>query len=88
LDHRNRFGIEEPLLERLVAQGIPMAFIDVAPAGDAITTIHGNDTKGIGEAVQHLAVLAHRKIAVISGPRYLHSASAQELAFETAIHSI
>src|SRR5260370_16199542 len=82
------FGIEEPLLERLAAQGIPMAFIDVAPAGDAITTIHVNYQKGIFEAVQHLAVLGHRKIAFISGPRYLHSASARELAFEAAISSI
>jgi DNA-binding LacI/PurR family transcriptional regulator len=82
------FGIEEPLLERLAAQGIPMAFIDVAPPGDAITTIRVDYEKGIHEAVQHLAVLGHRKIAFISGPRHLHSASARELAFEAAVSSI
>jgi LacI family transcriptional regulator len=78
------FGIEEPLLDRLSSQGIPMVFIDVAPRKKNISIIHVNYDQGIREAVQHLAALGHRRIGYITGPHRLHSANARLNAFLSA----
>lgn len=78
------FGIEEPLLDRLSSQGIPMVFIDMAPRRKNISIIPVEYDKGITEAVDHLNGLGHRKIAFIAGPKRLHSAVARLRAFETA----
>jgi LacI family transcriptional regulator len=43
---------------------------------------------GIYEAVQHLAVLGHRKIGFIAGPLRLRSAAAREAAFVDCMRSI
>lgn len=82
------FGIEEPLLDRLSSQDIPMVFIDMAPQKKNISTIRVNYEKGIREAVQHLAVLGHRQIGFIAGPVRLHSAIARRDAFCSAIRNI
>ncbi|WP_263408675.1 LacI family DNA-binding transcriptional regulator [Terriglobus tenax] len=82
------FGIEEPLLERLSSQGIPMVFIDLAPKKKDISTIRVDYQKGIREAVQHLAVLGHRRIAFIAGPQRLHSAVTRLEAFRAATREI
>lgn len=82
------FGIEEPLLSRLATQGIPMVFIDLAPKGERVAAIPVDYKTGQFEAVQHLAVLGHRRIAFISGPSDLHSASARLNAFEEATKAI
>lgn len=78
------FGIEEPLLQRLSSEGIPMVFIDVAPRKKNISVIHVNYDQGIREAVQHLAALGHRRIGYIRGPHGLHSADARLKAFLSA----
>lgn len=78
------FGIEAPLLERLTSQGIPMAFIDIAPAGERFSAIRIDYDKGFHEAVQHLAILGHRRIAYIAGPGHLHSARSRLKAFQNA----
>src|ERR1035438_4630147 len=69
------FGIEEPLLDRLAAQNIPLVFIDVAPKGRAISAIRVDYGAGIREAVEHLVTLGHRRLAFIAGPKGLHSRS-------------
>lgn len=82
------FGIEEPLLERFALKKIPMVFIDVAPDKKGFSAIHIDYDHGIHEAVQHLAVLGHRRIGFIAGPAGLHSAQAREQAFRSAAASI
>lgn len=82
------FGIEEPLLDRLTTQGIPMVFIDVAPKVGQGSAIVVDYDSGISEAVQHLAVLGHRRIAFIAGPGTLHSATARRRAFREAADAI
>lgn len=82
------FGIEEPLLERLSSQGIPMVFIDVAPRKKNISIIHVNYDQGIGQAVRHLADLGHRRIGFITGPHGLHSANARLNAFFSATENV
>jgi DNA-binding LacI/PurR family transcriptional regulator len=82
------FGIETPLLERFAAQKIPMVFIDEAPAGQLTAAIKVDYWHGIQQAVQHLAVLGHRKIGFISGPNDLRSAQSRLNAFKRSMHSV
>ncbi|HEU4636597.1 MAG TPA: LacI family DNA-binding transcriptional regulator [Edaphobacter sp.] len=82
------FGIEEPLLERFTLKKIPMVFVDVAPEKKGFSAIRIDYDHGIYEAVQHLAVLGHRRIAFIAGPTGLHSAQARKQAFSAAVASI
>jgi DNA-binding LacI/PurR family transcriptional regulator len=81
------FGIEEPLLDRLAAQNIPLVFIDIAPRGKAMSAIRVDYDAGIREAVQHLVSLGHRRIAYIAGPAGLHSAEARKEAFLKALNN-
>ena len=82
------FGVEEPLIDRLACQGILMVFTDVALQRGGITTIEINYKQGISEAVQHLAVLGHRRIAFITDPNEEHSPDQRVAAFRSAIASI
>jgi LacI family transcriptional regulator len=82
------FGIEGPLLDRLSKRNIPLVFVDVSPKGPLFSTIEVDYFHGIREAVQHLAVLGHRRVAFISGPLHLHSAQARQSAFVRAIAEI
>lgn len=82
------FGIEEPLLDRLAKRDIPLVFVDVAPRGPLFSTIEVDYYHGIREAVQHLAVLGHRRIGFISGPLHLHSARERKSAFLRAMGEI
>jgi LacI family transcriptional regulator len=82
------FGIEEPLLERLSSEGIPMVFIDVAPRKKNMSIIHVDYDQGIREAVQHLAALGHRRIGYITGPHGLHSADTRLRAFLAAAERV
>jgi len=82
------FGIEETVIDRLAARGVPLVFIDVAPDAKGMSTLSVDYAKGIGQAVQHLAVLGHRRIGFIAGPADLHSAILREEAFRSAMKSI
>jgi len=82
------FGIEETVIDRLAARGVPLVFIDVAPDAKGMSTLSVDYATGIGQAVQHLAVLGHRRIGFIAGPADLHSAILREEAFRSAMKSI
>ena len=79
------FGIEGPLLDRLAARGIPMVFIDKAPATQKSLAISIDYAQGIAAAVDHVAKLGHERIAFLSGPPALHSAVARRRAFQAAM---
>ena len=82
------FGIEKPLLERFASQKIPMVFIDEAPARPLTAAIKVDYWHGIQQSVQHLAVLGHRRIGFISGPKDLRSAQSRLDAFKRSILSL
>ena len=82
------FGIEAPLLDRLAQRKIPLVFVDVSPKGPLFSTIEVDYYHGIREAVQHLAVLGHRRIGFISGPLHLHSAGERRNAFLRAVEEV
>jgi LacI family transcriptional regulator len=82
------FGIEDFLFERFAADNIPVVFIDAAPSRPLSGFLTVDYRAGIFEAVQHLAVLGHRKIGFIAGPLRLRSAAAREAAFVECMRSI
>jgi len=75
------FGVEEFMLERILKEEIPVAFIDSGARPPQHNTLSVDYRNGIHQGVQHLAVLGHRKIAFISGPLKLWSANARRVAF-------
>jgi DNA-binding LacI/PurR family transcriptional regulator len=79
------FGVEEPLLEQLAGRKVPLVFVDVGPESPGISLLRVDYHHGIRQGVQHLAVLGHRDIAFISGPRRLHSAQSRQAAFAASL---
>jgi DNA-binding LacI/PurR family transcriptional regulator len=75
------FGVEEFVLDRFVADEVPIVLIDVDSNQPRSGVLAVDYRAGINEAVQHLAVLGHRNIAFISGPLRLRSAETRRSAF-------
>ena len=82
------FGMEEALLDDLKFRNIPLVFVDVGPHIPRISNIRVDYLHGLRQAVQHLAALRHTRIAFISGPLMLKSASARQHAFVQSMEEI
>lgn len=82
------FGVEESVLDRLASRDVPLVFIDIAPEAPGTSALIVDYQLGIGQAVQHLAVLGHRRVAFIAGPAGLHSAMLREKAFVRSTREI
>jgi DNA-binding LacI/PurR family transcriptional regulator len=79
------FGQEEPLLDRLVHNDIPMVLAEFKLDAPKSSTILLDYTTGIHAAINHLAELGHEKIAFLAGPHKLHSAVTRENDFRAAM---
>jgi LacI family transcriptional regulator len=62
------FRDESHLLDELIAQDIPLVSVDVAIDASRSLIVEVNYANGINQAVQHLALLGHRRIGFASGP--------------------
>lgn len=82
------FGVEEPVLELLAKQKVPLVYVDSRPQAPEAMTLNVDYRHGIRQGVQHLAVLGHRKIAFISGPLTLHTAQLRRQAFVDSLQQI
>jgi DNA-binding LacI/PurR family transcriptional regulator len=82
------FGIEEPLLDQLAKQKIPLVYVDSRSQAPEARTLNVDYYRGIWQGVQHLAVLGHRQIAFISGPLTLHTAQLRKDAFLDSLKQI
>lgn len=82
------FGIEEELIQKLVAHAFPLVFVDAGPDLPNIRVLKVDYSEGIHEAVQHLAALGHRQIAFISGPLKMRSAISRRDAFLHAMKEL
>ncbi len=82
------FGIEGPLLNRFADHGVPLVFMDAAPKGPTMTAVAVDYDTGIQQAVQHLAVLGHRRIGLVSGPVSQQSVARRREAFTRAFQRI
>jgi LacI family transcriptional regulator len=80
--------MEEPLLEGLTVRNVPLVFVDVGPDRPRISNIKIDYLHGIRQAVQHLAAMRHEKIAFITGPLRLKSATARRQAFLQSMQEI
>lgn len=81
------FGEEEPVLDRLVHNDIPMVLAEFKLEDPKASTILLDYTTGIHAAVLHLAELGHKEIAFLAGPRKLHSAITRENDYRTAMEA-
>jgi LacI family transcriptional regulator len=75
------FGMEEALLEDLKLRQVPLVFVDVGPRCPGVSNLRIDYLSGIRRAVQHQATLRHERIAFITGPHTLKSATARMQAF-------
>lgn len=82
------FRAESPLLEPLIAQDIPLVSIDVSTEAPRSTILEIDYAQGITQAVQHLAVLGHRRIAYAGGPMPHLTNLRRKTAFLDATRSI
>lgn len=73
--------IDEALVEELSRRKLPIVFLDHGHPGPLISNLVVDYSKGIREAVQHLAELGHRNIGFVSGPLGLQSARTRRAAF-------
>ncbi len=62
------FRAESHLLDELIAEDIPLVTIDVSANAARSLILEVDYAQGINEAVQHLALLGHRRISFASGP--------------------
>ena len=62
------FREESGLLDELIEQDIPLVSVDVRIAAARSLILEVDYTHGINQAVQHLAMLGHRRIGFASGP--------------------
>lgn len=62
------FRAESHILDELIAEGVPLVTIDVSAEASRSLVIEVDYAQGIDQAVQHLAVLGHRRIGFASGP--------------------
>jgi DNA-binding LacI/PurR family transcriptional regulator len=82
------FGFEDRLIEDFRYRNVPLVFVDVGPDLPGVTNIRINYMNGIREAVQHLAALRHERIAFVTGPLQMKSATARKTAFERSMREI
>lgn len=71
-------------VERLTARGLPLAFIDRRPAGTRAPAVLINNAAAAQSAIEYLAGLGHRRIAMISGPRTFSTAADRVAGFRRA----
>jgi DNA-binding LacI/PurR family transcriptional regulator len=79
------FGEEEPVLDQLSHNDIPMVLAEFKLEHPKTSTILLDYTTGIRAAVRHLVDLGHSQIAFLAGPRKLHSAVTRENDFRAAM---
>ncbi|HEY2860374.1 MAG TPA: LacI family DNA-binding transcriptional regulator [Terracidiphilus sp.] len=81
------FGEEEPVLDQLANHNIPLVLAEFKLSDPKTSTILLDYSTGFRAAVNHLALLGHKKIGFLAGPHTLHSAITRENDFHTAMQA-
>jgi LacI family transcriptional regulator, galactose operon repressor len=76
------FGPDDSLIEIFKSRKVPVFSVGIESPERLCRTVHVDYQHGIRQAVQHLAALGHKRIAFVSGPPDLKSASTRKTAFE------
>lgn len=79
------FGEEEPVLDQLVNNDVPLVLAEFRLEDPKASTILLDYTTGIHAAIDHLAELGHKKIAFFAGPHRLHSHITRKNDFYTGM---
>ena len=82
------FRSESHLLDELIKQNIPLVSIDESTMAPHSQVLEIDYARGINEAVQHLAILGHRRIGFASGPMPHLTNLRRKEAFELAARKI
>jgi LacI family transcriptional regulator len=77
---------KDPMIERCVAEEMPVVLINRSTDGAArVTAVVNDDAAGIGLTVAHLAGLGHRRIAHVAGPQRLSTGHDRRRGFVEAM---
>jgi DNA-binding LacI/PurR family transcriptional regulator len=79
--------MDEDFIAQLQTRGIPIVFLDTGKVGQRTSNIRVDYGKGIGEAVNHLVQLGHRRIGFITGSLEYSSSIERREAFIRSLHS-
>jgi len=77
--------LDQGLIDELARSHVPVVFLDIGSAGVCMSNIVVDYETGIGEAINHLVWLGHRRIAYIGGPNGLRSAAKRLEAFRDSV---
>lgn len=77
-------GGDNANVEMLASSGLPAVFVDRVIDDIDLPSVTADNSSGMGEAVQHLATLGHRRIGYISGPRSASTGRERFAAFQAA----
>ncbi len=75
----------DDLLDEVVASGIPLVLVNRSVEDGALSTVAGDDRKGVRLAVAHLAELGHERIALLGGPLELSTGFQRRQGFVEAL---
>lgn len=78
---------DHALLERLVADGVPVVLVNRQAHGVPVNAVAGDDAAGVGLAVEHLATLGHTRIAHLAGPHTTSTGVERAHAFRDAMRT-
>jgi LacI family transcriptional regulator len=73
--------MSQTLVDELSTRGIPIVFFETGQVRENISNIRIDYEQGIGEGVNHLFKLGHRRIGFITGPLGLKSSQMRKSAF-------
>ncbi len=82
------FGGEDSLIEILGRRNVSAVAVDVESSGPLLKSVRIDYQHGTRQAVQHLAAMGHVRIAFISGPAQLKTATARSVAFQDCMKEI
>lgn len=82
------FGPDDSLIEIFKSRKVPVFSVGIESPERLCRTVRVDYQHGIRQAVQHLAALGHKRIAFVSGPPHLKSASTRKTAFEDCMIEI
>lgn len=82
------FGADPTLINIFCSHNVPVCAMDVDSPRGILRTVQIDYQHGMRQAVQHLAALGHTRIAFISGPAHLKTATMRKTAFHACMDEI
>jgi LacI family transcriptional regulator len=68
-------------INELLEGGLPVVLVNRTMDDSAVSSVCGDDRRGIQLAVEHLAALGHRRIGHVAGPQHVSTGLARQLGF-------